>query len=463
MKKILCCIIGCLIVLPARTDNVATTKPYVDYNVNQKQYKIPGIPSDYTPVEYIGSTGTQYIDTGLTVSQGDEIRTKFSKDGTGTYFVFGATSSGHTASVTGYLSNSGNWRWGNKYATIAGTTGVHTAIMNASGVTFDDTLYSINNTTTFTTPVSLAIGAAHTYSNTYANKLVGKIYSFQILDGNRNLRFNGIPARYNDVCGLYDTVSGTFKSSPSGSFTCGPEGTGAIVTYGASNGNIGSAVITDTIGTNTTESTVPTTGAVVTGLNDKMATLAANTAYVMAGETANLAGTVQQKKPVYYGNTARNNYDRALVTAGVVNNSSTAAANGELSCVDNDCTLWQIGSATTINTTCKKLGSCVGDSECCSNDCLLGICQATSIGVSCTSDSNCPLSQHCCYGICQNSLCDPLKCTSNRDCSGTTPYCCNGICQAAQCACATLDESCLRKDCCTGLLCSRGTCISGKL
>ena len=441
MKKILFCILGCLIVLPARTDNIATTKPYVDYNVNQKQYKIPGIPSDYTPVEYIQATAAgPYINTGLTISQSDEIRTKFSKDGSGTYYVFGATSSGHTASVTGYLSGGGYWRWGNQYVSIAATTGVHTAILNATSLTYDGTVYAMNSNTTFTTPVSLTIGAGHTYNNAYNNKLVGKIYSFQILDGNRNLRFNGIPARYNDVCGLYDTVSGTFKSSPSGSFTCGPEGIGAIVTYGASNGNIESTVIVDDLSySNTTESTVPTTGAVVVELNDKMKQVTANANFVMAGEAYNSDGTMQQKKPVYYGTFGENNYDRALVTAGVVNNSSAAAANNELSCVDNDCTLWQIGSATTITTTCKNAGSrCLGNSECCNNDCsITGQCGA--VAVFCSTNRDCPavggLQQFCCDGRCQASVCDisTVRCKSDKDCSPREPYCCNGICQSFKC------------------------------
>lgn len=118
-------------------------------------------------------------------------------------------------------------------------------------------------------------------------------------------------------------------------------GTNKLMTYGASTGATpGSRDIVSTLGTSTTATTVPETGPIVAGINSKQDAVNGTANYVMTG--TGTAGTVGEK-PVY---SATTNYPNALVTAQTINTATANAANSELTCVDNDCLLWQI-SATT--------------------------------------------------------------------------------------------------------------------
>ena len=123
-------------------------------------------------------------------------------------------------------------------------------------------------------------------------------------------------------------------------------GTNKLMTFGSSAGNIGTKDIVSTLGTSTTATTVPEVGPIVTGLNGKQNTVNGTANYVMTG--TGTAGTVGEK-PVYSPTT---NYTNALVTAQTINTAAATAANSELSCIDNDCLLWQINTSgpTGIST-----------------------------------------------------------------------------------------------------------------
>ena len=117
-------------------------------------------------------------------------------------------------------------------------------------------------------------------------------------------------------------------------------GTNKLMTYGASAGATpGSRDIVTALGTSTTATTVPETGPIVTGINSKQNAVNGTADYVMTG--TGTAGTVGEK-PVY---STTNNYDIALVEAATVNTAAATAANSELTCIDNDCLLWQINTS----------------------------------------------------------------------------------------------------------------------
>lgn len=122
-------------------------------------------------------------------------------------------------------------------------------------------------------------------------------------------------------------------------------GTNKLMTYGSSAGNIGERNIVTTLGDDTTATTAITTGAVNTGLNNKQPRVNGTNGYIMAG--TGTAGTVA-KKPVY-GSTTQ--YTNALVEAQTVNTAATAAANSELTCIDNDCLLLQIHTTAPTGIT----------------------------------------------------------------------------------------------------------------
>ncbi len=116
--------------------------------------------------------------------------------------------------------------------------------------------------------------------------------------------------------------------------------TNTIVTYGTSDGVIGQQTIVTALGTDATATTSPTAGAVNTGLSAKQNIANGTANYVMTG--TGTAGTLGEK-PVY---SATTNYTNALVTAQTINTAAMDAANSELTCIDNDCLLWQIRTTT---------------------------------------------------------------------------------------------------------------------
>ena len=155
------------------------------------------------------------------------------------------------------------------------------------------------------------------------------------------------------------------------------------MTYGSSAGNIGERNIVTTLGDDTTATTAITTGAVNTGLNNKQPRVNGTNGYIMAG--TGTAGTVA-KKPVY-GSTTQ--YTNALVEAQTVNTAATAAANSELTCIDNDCLLWQLRTTapTGITTSGIYLDTSINGTDSCyrplntsSSYSRDGTCSATTLG-----------------------------------------------------------------------------------
>lgn len=118
-------------------------------------------------------------------------------------------------------------------------------------------------------------------------------------------------------------------------------GTNKLMTFGNGTGATpGSRDIVSTLGTSTSATTVPTVGPIVTAVNNKQDAVNGTANYVMTG--TGTSGTVGEK-PVY---SATTNYTNALVTAQTINTAAMEAANGELTCIDNDCLLWQIRTTT---------------------------------------------------------------------------------------------------------------------
>ena len=192
---------------------------------------ISEIAPGYTRVEYLESTGTQYIDTGIkqTPNIGFMVKYQFTQLQNQTYilgsytphYYLGITSNGYMA--ISYGSGTGNVRVSipnGEFTTVPYTTkanynnshiaefvGIKSAIMPE--VTFSNNkknmyLFGLNNV-----PY-------------YLSK--SRIYTLQITDGTELVR-NFIPARRNGdgVLGMYDTVSNTFfTNAGTGEFIAGP-------------------------------------------------------------------------------------------------------------------------------------------------------------------------------------------------------------------------------------------------
>ena len=118
-------------------------------------------------------------------------------------------------------------------------------------------------------------------------------------------------------------------------------GNDKLVLYSnTTNGAVGSRDIVTTLGDSTTATTVPTRGAILTGVNTKQDLFHGRSGYAMVGTGVE---NVFEDKPIY---SAQNNYSRALVEAGTLNQAVVDAVNSELIAVPG--VGWRINTADNL-------------------------------------------------------------------------------------------------------------------
>lgn len=164
-------------------------------------------------VEYIESTGTQYIDTGVIPNQDTSIEIKFenTKDNT---WLFGTRTSNSSSDMFAlYLSSlSGGSMWfmygtaGNLYTTNINMTGVHTIKTNKEKLYIDDNLKITREVATFTSPKSLKLLTCDTNGTINSANFVGKIHYYKIYDGDILVRDFRTAKDNTGVYCLYDEV-----------------------------------------------------------------------------------------------------------------------------------------------------------------------------------------------------------------------------------------------------------------
>lgn len=198
-------------------------------NQKQKFY----LPDEYTQLNYIESTGTQYIDTGYKANQKTEYEVEFSYSemiSSSNGFILGSRISSNSENIS-LTCDSGTIYIGrgNKYTGATATTNVNQT-------------YSIkvteNNTTrdgTIISQIANEFGNSSGSNNVYlftcnqngsnVRYFKGKIYSCKIWDNGESVR-EFIPCKRNsdNLVGMYDTVNNVFyPNAGSGSFTAGQE------------------------------------------------------------------------------------------------------------------------------------------------------------------------------------------------------------------------------------------------
>ena len=187
------------------------------------------LPEGYTELEYLQSTGTQYIDTGFKPSNYTRVVADFMVDawGSGTTFLFGAQTSNNQRYCLGF-SSSGTMRndYGTQYTSIdiisAGTR--YTADKNKNVFTYSGSTQTWTQTAeTFSNTLTM-----HLFARDYSSSpgyLKGKIYNLKIYNNTALVR-NFVPAKLNSdgSLGLFDTVSKAFYTNAgSGTFIAGAE------------------------------------------------------------------------------------------------------------------------------------------------------------------------------------------------------------------------------------------------
>lgn len=188
------------------------------------------LPSEYTQVEYLESTGTQYIDLGYPIdgTMSFNLKTRCLAPG----FVFGSrTNSTYNVSSLNY----------DEINSLFGIRMGNTIVYNSTSwtVNTDYEIYisnsdvKINGTIVSTTAYGTSFYSGHAYLFTLNNNgvpgassySINRIYYFQMFR-NGVLTQNLIPARRNsdNVLGMYDTVTGDFlTNSGTGTFTAGAD------------------------------------------------------------------------------------------------------------------------------------------------------------------------------------------------------------------------------------------------
>lgn len=185
------------------------------------------LPSGYRKLEYIQSSGTQYIDTGFKPNQDTRVVTKISfnvlTSGTSSY-AFGAANSGSSGMFE--ISTGNNLiRLGYGGTAVTQTfpsTKPFTIDFNKNVVTINGTAYTLT-AATFTGTYSMYICDTNR-GKAYRAIPAVTVYSFQIYD-NGTLARDFIPCKNpSGVVGIWDDVNNTFYSNAgSGTFTAGPE------------------------------------------------------------------------------------------------------------------------------------------------------------------------------------------------------------------------------------------------
>ena len=195
------------------------------WEINTDLFALGVLPAGYTQLEWIESTGTQYIDTGIIVKANTLVKSsfEFTSATPSTRRLFGMIA-GPSSGTMGYREQY-NFYWFTSIGATTSSVSKHTVDFNADGnVYLDGTSIGSKGTFGTATNVTMLLFAEH--SDGFAiNYGQVKVYSFTVKEGDTVIQ-NLIPAKNaSNVIGMYDTVSGTFFTNAATSgpdFTAGP-------------------------------------------------------------------------------------------------------------------------------------------------------------------------------------------------------------------------------------------------
>ena len=186
------------------------------------------LPSTYQEVEYLESTGTQYIDTGFIPTKNAKSIVKYLNpipNDTGYWGCYGVYTGNNTRhQIFGVLETSYTLGLGSGSVNITKDSNIHTAILDNKNaqVTFDGVIQTpSSNKFTSTT----AGGTAYIFGANQPNKYIyaSRIYFVKQYDSNV-LVHNFIPSyrKSDNVGGMYDLVENKFYiNAGSGTFIVG--------------------------------------------------------------------------------------------------------------------------------------------------------------------------------------------------------------------------------------------------
>lgn len=220
---------NCLEDLVARLGRVGCNVPgYERLKIERAVTPSSRLPEGYTEVQYIQSTGTQWIDTGFKPNQNTRMTIKTAYfESAGNNICGVRDSSIESTKRFGVITYSSSSKFGAFFG-AAGITGFaidqspHDFDLSASGLIIDGTNYGVPVAQSFQCAYGITIGAWSNGSNGVSG-IASKIYACQIYD-NGNLIRDFVPCiDPTDSVGLYDLVGGKFYGNAgTGVFLAGP-------------------------------------------------------------------------------------------------------------------------------------------------------------------------------------------------------------------------------------------------
>lgn len=193
----------------------------------------------YKKIEYIESTGTQYIDTKFKPNNNTRVKLRAYNTSSSSGWIFGTWDTTNTNQFMISCLSTYSFRYGTQGVQLT------TIPVNANlTVDFNKTSYNMNGTTgnfssqTFKCSYTAYICAVNSGGNLSTGKFYGRIYSCGIYDNGTLVRdFVPVIRSTDNVAGLYDIVEGNFyASSGTGNFVAGPKVTSNIATQTSTTG-----------------------------------------------------------------------------------------------------------------------------------------------------------------------------------------------------------------------------------
>ena len=182
------------------------------------------LPDGYTEVEYIESTGTQYINTGVSPSKNlkTEIVITPNSSAISEHGILGST-----WAINGYflMFYQSMLRWHSCGASVDvsgfNTTGKNTIVCESTKITVNGTAHTISGTGTDSTNTVMLFGGITGYSGSAHGKF--KLHSCKMYNGSVLAR-DFVPCKNaSGAVGLFDLVNNVFYPNVgSGTFTAGP-------------------------------------------------------------------------------------------------------------------------------------------------------------------------------------------------------------------------------------------------
>lgn len=213
---------ACLEDLVARLRRIGYNVPgYERVKIERETKPASRLPEGYAEVQYIQSSGTQYVDTGFKPNQDSRVLIKLSTSETGSHTVFGADFSW---TDDGFALGVGFTHYGNETGTISGLNdgSPHEIDFNKNIISMDGSAILTMGTLTFSIPHNLAL-FANNRAGSVSEMTTMEVYYCQIYDGNTIIR-DYIPCKNaSGAVGLYDLIGQKFYGNTgSGSFAAGP-------------------------------------------------------------------------------------------------------------------------------------------------------------------------------------------------------------------------------------------------